>query len=190
MDSPILLIIFWVIVNIVISAGKNKNKQQNRRVDRRIDDSKGKSFGNTADTTYTKTKQPSQMKSLVDVFKQEIEKEIQREKEVQQKRKQEINGNIDVFNSKQQSNQTAAKKKRTQKSAAVEKLNLDNITEDKRKRYDDYDLHVEENIMGEVEMLDSEDTEEKKLDFRKDVLNGIIFSEILSKPKGLKKYDF
>lgn len=172
MGSPILLIIFWIIVNIIISAGKNKNKQQNQRVDRRIDNSRGTSFGNTVDTTYAKTKQPSQMKSLVDVFKQEIEKEIQREKEQQQK------------------NQTAAKKKRTQRQAAIEKPIPDNITEDKRERYDDYDLHIQENVMGEVEMLDSEGIEEKKLDFKKDVLNGIIFSEILSKPKGLKKYDF
>lgn len=189
MGSPILLIIFWIIVNIIISAGKNKNKQQNQRVDRRIDNSRGTSFGNTVDTTYAKTKQPSQMKSLVDVFKQEIEKEIQREKEQQQKRKQEISGNTDVFHSTQQKGQTAAKKKRAQKNAAIEKP-IPDIIEDKRKRYDGYDLHIEENIMGEVEMLDSEDTEEQKLDFKKDVLNGIIFSEILSKPKGLKKYDF
>lgn len=189
MGSPILLIIFWIIVNIIISAGKSKNKQQNQRVDRRIDNSIGKSLGNTVDTTYTTTKQSGQIRNLVDVFKQEIEKEIQREKDLQQKRKQEINGNTDVFSSAQQKNQAAVKKRRTQKAVA-EKLNPDNIIEDKRKRYDDYDLHVDENIMGEVEMLDSEDIEEKRLDFKKDVLNGIIFSEILSKPKGLKKYDF
>lgn len=76
MDSPIILLIFWGLINLFLKSSKDKKKAEASK-QRRINQ-------NGQQNHTTMKKKP---KSIIDVFKDEIQKEIQREKRLNKRKK-------------------------------------------------------------------------------------------------------
>lgn len=74
MDNPILVLIFWGVINLFIKSAKDKKRAEQARNNR--------SLQNSVERTPSKSK-PHSSKNIIDVFKDEIEKEIKRERELQ-----------------------------------------------------------------------------------------------------------
>lgn len=164
MDNPIILLIFWGLINLFLKSSKDKKKAEEAKR-RRINQA------NLSQNTSTKKKP----KSIIDVFKEEIQKEIQREKEAQE-RKQVTK----PYPQKSKSSLVSEKKPEELKKGLADYYQAN--------RSDD-----EVGQTGELELVRISNSHglgkrssKSSINFKKDILKGIIYSEILSEPKGLK----
>lgn len=170
MNSPLILLVFWFVINILIKSAKDKKKIEEARR-KRAQQIESKPIQNKSSQTVqreTPNRSQNKNKSIIDVFKDEIEKEIQREKQ------------------RKPSNTVQNKPiKQEQKVNNNKNINEDVIEKDASWR-DDYfsantDIDFDKSSVGIK-------TSYKKspINIKKDLLNGIIFSEILSEPKSMK----
>lgn len=164
MDSPIILLIFWFVINLVLKSAKDKKKIEEVR-------QKRMQQGNRPlqnNTSTTQRPAPKKNRSIIDVFKEEIEREVQREKEAHRR-------NEPVLKEIKSSPITTKVKEKTVKPLPVEadiSIESDDSTV----------LHV----IDTAGMIHKTKMNSPSLNLKKDILKGIIYSEILSEPKGLR----
>ena len=178
MDSPIILLIFWGLINLFLKSSKDKKKAEASK-QRRINQ-------NGQQNHTTMKKKP---KSIIDVFKDEIQKEIQREKEAKQEKESPLMQAKEVKSTpKPESNQ------RPKTTFASEKT-PEQIKWDREKNLQATGINQMDRIKegGELEVVRlSDSTEEVEgktkslFNIKNDLLKGIIYSEILSEPKAIK----
>ncbi len=164
MDNPIILLAFWFVVNLVMKSAKDKkNIEEARRKKSKQLDNRPIQNKNLSNATKNK--------SIIDVFKEEIEKEIQREKEKQlekmpqsNKEQRPTSGNT-VYTANSSINETKTQEVVSRKVVESNPEKVKVIKEDP---------YAQENKV--------------KINMKNDVLKGIIFSEILSEPKGIKHF--
>ena len=158
MNSPIILLVFWFVINILIKSAKDKKKiEESRRI--RAQQIENKPIQNN--TTQAMQRQTSERntnknRSLIDVFKDEIEKEINKEK---------------------QNKPIKIEQKVNNKKFVTE----DDIERNSNWRDDYFSANTDEETV-EIKTY----YRKPSLDLKNDLLKGIIFSEILSKPKSIQ----
>ncbi len=156
MDNPILVLIFWGVINLFIKSAKDKKRAEQARNKRPIQGS--------VVPTPQKPK-PQSSKSIIDVFKDEIEKEIKREKEFQNKKTkpftQEVKQKPVVPVNKQVMNPINDYLAEEEPEERMEVIRAGSISH---------------KTSGKQQIFNS----------KKDILKGIIYSEILSEPKSVR----
>lgn len=170
MNSPLILLVFWFVINILIKSAKDKKKIEEARRKRAQQIESNPMKNKNIQTIQRKTPNRSQNKnkSIIDVFKDEIEKEIQREKQ------------------KKPSNTEQNKPIITEQKLNNKKF----VSEDVIER----DSSWRDNYFSANTDIDFNNTQEEiktyhrkySINIKKDLLKGIIFSEVLSEPKGMK----
>ncbi len=173
MDNGIILLIFWAAINLLLKSSRDKKKAEEAK---RRRSTQSKVEGRITPDNLPRNKP----KSIIDIFREEIEKEIEKEKKLQQNKHQPV--------AKPTPNQTL---KPTLKPAAStfqteEIKSAVNIDENK-------DVELLESIVEEkMEVIRASSISRgskqnnSQLNLKKDILKGIIYSEILSEPKSLR----
>jgi hypothetical protein len=156
MNSPIILLVIWFVINIIIKSAKDKQKIEEARKKR------SQQLGNMP--MQNSSKNLNKSRNIIEALREEIEKEVNRDKGVQRESQQR---------QKQQSpTQTVIREKMrkvdTPKSNGAESIVSEDITES---------IPLE-NLEREGKIA--------FIDMKKDLLKGIIMSEILSEPKSIK----
>lgn len=177
MDSPIILLIFWGLINLFLKSSKDKKKAEESK-QRRVNQ-------NAPQNTSTNNKP----KNIIDVFKDEIQKEIQREKEAQQMKERPLMQAKEIKPTpKPRSNQRP-------KQTLMSEKTSEEIKRDRANYFDATDHSEKDGINegGNLEVVRVSGLSEgvggktKSLfNIKNDILKGIIYSEILSEPKALK----
>ena len=175
--NPLLLLVFWAVINIMIKRTKTLKKIEQAKI-KRAQQLESQTIQNintqTTQNINTQTTQreiPNQNKnkSIIDVFKDEIEKEIQREKQ------------------KKPSNTVQNKPiKQEQKLTSKKFISEDVVEKDSSWRDDYFSANTDIDFDKRDEVIK---TYHKKssINIKKDLLKGIIFSEILSEPRSMQK---
>lgn len=158
MDSPLILLVFWFVINLLIKSSKDKKKIEEARRN------KSQQIENRPLQNQSTQKNTNRGRNIVDVLKEEIEKEVQREKEMQ--RAKQIRPN--VMEAKITTSNTVKPK-----VVNREPMVLDVFQENKT--IDTPIIEVDKPIPNSL-----------KLDIKNDLLKGFIYSEILSKPKSIR----
>lgn len=177
MDSPIILLIFWGLINLFLKSSKDKKKAE---------ESKQRRINQNAPQNTSTNKKP---KSIIDVFKDEIQKEIQREKEAQQKKERPLMQSKEIKPTpKPRSNQRP-------KQTLVSEKTTEQIKRDRENYFQATDLSQMDGIKegGNMEVVrvssltdEVEGKTKSTFNIKNDLLKGIIYSEILSEAKALK----
>lgn len=156
MSSPILFLIIWAVFNILIKSSRDKKKAQNAK--RKPEDRT--SVSNNSNMTQRNRKpQKKSFRQTIEEYKAQIEKEFAME--------------------------TSANQKATEKEPVFKKqLTL----EETRQEFKDNQYKREEEVAKEPVTI-IEETEigsEVFFHIKEDILKGVIYSEILDKPKSLQ----
>lgn len=156
MNSPIILLVLWAVINILIKSSNDKKKAEEAQKKRQ----------NQGLPPQRPSPRP---KNIIDVFKEEIEREVQREKEAQQKKAK-----------------PSPKLERTPPPPKMEEVKRDLNYMDNQ--VNNLGQTIDENLeIVNVRALSQVERGKKlNLNIKKDILRGIIYSEILSEPKGLR----
>lgn len=170
MNSPLILLVFWFVINILIKSSKDKKKIEEARRKRaqQIENKPLQSKSMQTPQRQTPSRGQNKNKSIIDVFKDEIEKEIQREKQkkpIVTAQNKSMQPELKVFNKKN--------------------INEDVVEKDSSWRDDYFSANTDIDFDKRQEEIKTT-YRESSINIKKDLLNGIIFSEILSEPKGLK----
>ena len=169
MNNPIILLVFWAVINLLIKSTKDKKKAEEAKRRRQ----------NQGIPPQGPSTSPRH-KSIIDVFKEEIEKEIQREKEAQKKKLEPAKG--------QAKPKPAPKREKSPGPPKREEAKPElNYMDKKEIGYIDEPIPDGRIQVVNVGSLSSGSSGRKlNLNVKKDLLRGIIYSEILSEPKGLR----
>lgn len=180
MNSPLILLVFWFVINILIKSAKDKKKIEEARRKRaqQIESNpmQNKNIQTIQRETPNRNQNQNKNKSIIDVFKDEIEKEIQREK---QKKPSNTEQNKPIKT--EQSKPIKTEQKLTNKKFVSE----DVIERDSSWRDNYFSANTDidfDNIQEEIKTYHRK----YSINVKKDLLKGIIFSEVLSEPKGMK----
>ncbi|WFA09548.1 hypothetical protein [Tissierella sp. Yu-01] len=161
MDSPLILLVIWVLINIFIKSANDKKKIEEARRKRAQKLGKQTPLNNQTLNKNIETAAKNK-KSIIDVFKEEIEKEIQAQKQTQKKVEKPVI------------------------QSETKELTITEITEVEDVIYEDtqIDTPVIKEKSKELDKNDYNPTQ--AVDLKKDILKGIIYAEILSEPKSIK----
>lgn len=152
MNNPILVLIFWGVINLFIKSARDKKRAEQARNKRSFQGNMG-----------PQRSKPQSTKSLIDVFKEELEKEVRKEKENQSKKTKPYIQEI-------------KEKHITQPAQKVSIVN-DELIEEKDEMV---------NIIHQSSNTDKPSGKKLILNNTNELLKGIIYSEILSQPKGIR----
>lgn len=169
MNSPLILLVFWFVINILIKSAKDKKRIEEARRKRaqHIESKPLQSKSTQTLQRETLSRGQNKNKSIIDVFKDEIEKEIQREKQ-----KKPVN--------------TVQNKPMKQEQNNNNKIINEDVIEKETNWRDDY-FSANTDIDFDKSSVEIKTSYRKSsINIKKDLLNGIIFSEILSEPKSMK----
>jgi len=174
MDSPLILLVFWFVVNLIIKSSKDKKKIEQARRNR------SQQIGNQTlsnKPVVPRSKEVLQRdvnkgRSIIDVFKEEIDKEIQREKQKYEKPQEKKVYETKAVDNKAVANRVETKKVETNKVADRISDNIEQFDYDSKSINNTKSFDISENEIGRSLKLE-----------KKDIIKGIILSEILSEPK-------
>ncbi len=161
MDSPLILLVIWVIINVFIKSANDKKKIEEARRKRAQKLGKQTPLNNQ---TLNKNRETTakNKKSIIDVFKEEIEKEIQAQK------------------------QTMKKVEKPVIHSEVEELTMAEITEDEDILYGETQIDISVLNDKNKKLDKGVYNQTQGIDLKKDILKGIIYAEILSEPKSIR----
>lgn len=157
MDSPIILLVLWFIINIVIKSAKDKKK---------IEESRQKRARQLNDRPINKpsvSKNTREGKNIIDTFREEIEKEINKEKDINRKKKI----------------QSAVQQKPIQTPVNKKNIAMQDSFMEAKSGVDTFNSK-------EMEDTENNKEKQFNIDLKNDLLKGIIFSEILLEPKSIR----
>ena len=156
MDSPIIILIFWVLVNLVIGNAKNKKRAQKKQQ---------QTFNQDTGKKKNTGKQGQDFRKTLEEYRRQLEKEFggQPEKKAQNNQTRPMTTASSQVSQPQR--QRAPEPAKAKESVEEEKL-----------------LQVLEVEEGpQTEYISSK----IKLDPKNDILKAIVYKEILDKPKSL-----
>ena len=162
MDSPLILLVFWFVINLIIKSSKDKKKieETRRKRSQQIDNRPIQNKNTLSTNRDTVQKSNKKNRSIIDVLKEEIEREVQKQKQVQTGR--DTKPNI----SEKDRTKVSMEDRRIKQSRPVEEIKPEPISNP---------------IVASQERLDR-----PTFDIKNDILKGIIYKEILSEPKSLR----
>lgn len=158
MDSPIIILIFWVLLNLLIGNARNKKKAQKK---------KQQQFGPDSSDRKTAGKQAQDFRKTLEEYRKQLEKEF---------------GNQTGSKTQPQQSKpaaaTASKTVQPQKQKAPEpRKRIESVKEEPVLQT----AVVDEG--PQTEYIDSR----MRLDPKRDIVKAIIYSEILKKPKSMTR---
>lgn len=178
MDNGIILLIFWAAINLLLKSSSDKKKAEEAKRKR---STQSKVEGRTTPDNLPRNKP----KSIIDIFREEIEKEIEKEKKLQQNKHQQ-NKHQPVAKPTPKQTLKPTPKPAVSTFQTEEIKSAVNIDENK-------DVALVESIVEEkMEVIRASSISRgskqnnSQLNLKKDILKGIIYSEILSEPKSLR----
>ena len=161
-SSPLILLVFWFVINILIKSAKDKKKIEEAR-NKRTQQIESRPIQNkTAQTIQrdTPNRNLNKNRNIIDVFKEEIEKEINRERQM--------------------------KPVISEQKANLNKTVNEKVIEKKTSVRDEYfSVNTDINYDKSLEEIKTY-YRKPSLNIKNDLLKGIIFAEILSEPKSLQ----
>ena len=158
MDSPIIILIFWIVVNIIIKNSKDKKKAEQRR--QRAQNTPPPKQQSDYSKRVEKQSPKKDFRKTIDEYRQQLEKELLGEQ---------------------------AKKKPVTQSQIKQAPKPD--IKDKKTIWGDEIFKPTEDEPIKVEVIGQENRNGKKvslINIKNDVVKGIIYSEVLDKPKSLR----
>lgn len=169
MENPIILLVFWVFVNFLIKNSRDKKKAEEARrksghdipVNRQKPQAE-KSRMNTGMKNFRKA---------LDEYKEQIERELNPEKQIPSK-------TVKVEEEKTTYKQTEPK---TEPKIETYREGLFDVEESKAEA----GIHKKE-VVVYTDAKESSQGTGKLIDLKSDILKGVIYAEILGKPKSLK----
>ncbi|TJX14727.1 hypothetical protein E9840_04850 [Tissierella creatinini] len=177
MDNGIILLIFWVVINLFLKSSKDKKKAEEAK--RKRANESGFDM-----KTQPSTKSSNKPKSIIDAFREEIEKEIQREKDLQQKQQQPMS----KPSPKAPKPSARPVSSPMQPSPAINEATTTSMTTVDKNGIGDLNELVEERmeVINTRTLSQASKGKILGLNLKRDVLKGIIYSEIISQPKSLR----
>lgn len=180
MPNPLLFIVAIVAIDLVLRSMRNKKKrEQSRRVN--IDQDKRQETVENRNKNIESTRENTRstpIRELKRTLEEEFKKQKKAEEEVLPKEKQTV---TTMEKSDTRDGRIKAQRKKVEEHSELERMKR-RKEELKRKNQlsrKEYKEPIKQALVAK--------TEKDKEGFREDVLKGIIFSEILGKPKSLKK---
>lgn len=158
MDSPISILIFLVLLNLVIGNAKNKKKVQKKRQ---------RNFNQDTDREKSTGKQGQDLRKSLDEYRKQIEKEFggQPGKKTQPQQNRPAASTASQFGEPQK--QKAPEPQKRMESVRDEPVLQTAVVDEG----------------PQTEYIDSK----MKLEPKKDILKAIIYNEILNKPKSMTR---
>lgn len=183
MNGPIVFLIIWAVFNVLIKSSKDKKKAQNRSR------KPGERTNTPSNVDMSQRKNKPQKKNFrqtIEDYKSQIEKEFAMETSEKQKpiNKEAVKKKEPTLEEKRKTFREGRFWNEKEEPPINKHLNL----EEKRKTFREGRFWKEEEE-PEVSMTLIEETEigdEAFFDIREDILKGVIYSEILDKPKSLQ----
>lgn len=161
MNSPIIILIIWFVINLLIKSANDKKKIEAARRKRDFE---------LKDNRSARPSFQDEIKRTVSTLKEEIQREIQKEKEK----------SLSVPSPR---TSTKAVSKTAPKKDNVYRSNL----ECGQLQRDDWDIQRDVPEVTTTTVTDEKkERTSSPIDIQNDILRGIIFSEILSEPKSIK----
>ncbi|MGM0395441.1 MAG: hypothetical protein ACQEP4_00105 [Bacillota bacterium] len=178
MDSPIIILVFWVIINILLKSSRDKKKAEQAR--RKTGQGSPQDRQKPPDSqTMKKSTGTKNFRSALEEYKAQIERELNPEKKAPLK-------------PEPQRTVRREPEKSPRPNRNLEKSPLKTYREGRFWKEDE----TEDPSIKQTEMVSlvEESTEEREprvrsrrlLDVRNDILKGVIYAEILDKPKSIK----
>lgn len=167
MDSPLILLVFWFVINLIIKSSKDKKKieEARRKKSQQINNKPMQNNSTLSTNRDTVINRKKRNRSIIDVLKEEIDREVQKEKQVQRERQTKP---IKSQNERYITNLTkeAPEDRKIKERRLVEEIKPEQVLNP---------------IVANKERLDT-----TTFDIKKDILKGIVYKEILSEPKSLR----
>ena len=168
--NPLLLLVFWAVINIMIKRTKTLKKIEQAKIKRaqQLESQPIQNINTQTIQKETPSSNQNKNRSIIDVFKDEIEKEIQREKQKKP-----------VIPEQKKSN------KLEQKISNSKFVPEDVIERDSSWRDNYFSANTDIDFDKREEEMKVYH-KKSSINIKKDLLKGIIFSEILSEPRSMQ----
>lgn len=176
MDSPIIILVFWVIVNLLLKSSRDKKKAEQARR-RTGQGSSQKVQKPRADRSRMNTGMKDFRQALED-YKAQIEKELNPDKKTPTK--------APVTESKQRVERPISRPDKPKAKTFREGRYWEDITEDKVEATSETRTK-ETTLAAEQAEKKAEKSSVGLFDIKNDILKGIVYSEILGKPKSMQR---
>lgn len=171
MPNPLIFLVAIVVIDLVLKSMKNKKEREKTR---KVNIEQDKRKETVQDTRQTSRSRP------IRELRRTLEEELNRDKKVRE----------EVFQKPEQTKYTMekldtrdgrikAQKKKVEEHSELERMKRRKIEIEREASRNEYKKPIKQALVAK--------TEEDKRGFKEDILKGIIFSEILGKPKSLRK---
>ncbi len=176
MPNPLLFLLVVVVIDFFLKAKKNKKK---------MEDARRSNMGEVDDRYPASPKKPTRTGPMMDLRRM-LEEELEKQNQAKVEDRQSLNKTMEA---------TEAAEKRMSRDISIEeqRKKVDRHSElekmKRRKEERDRDRQISRDGYNNppVEQAFIATSQEDKDEFKQDILKGIIFSEILGKPKSLRK---
>ncbi len=174
MPNPLIFFIVIIAIDLILKSIQNKKKMEKAR---------RQSSEEVNDKNLTKSDKSFSNKPLRELKRiLENELESEKEKEIKRENSRKQNETIDTM----EKGSTRDESIRLQKDKINKHSELENMKR-KKLEIEKNRQHYMDGYNDPIKQVLVPKTEEDKMKFKEDIIKGIIFSEILGKPKSLKK---
>lgn len=174
MPNPLIFFIVIIAIDLILKSIQNKKKMEKAR---------RQSSEEVNDKNLTKSDKSFSNKPLRELKRiLENELESEKEKEIKRENSRKQNETIDTM----EKGSTRDESIRLQKDKINKHSELENMKR-KKLEIEKNRQHYMDGYNDPIKQVLVSKTEEDKMKFKEDIIKGIIFSEILGKPKSLKK---
>lgn len=174
MPNPLIFFIVIIAIDLILKSKQNKKKMEKAR---------RQSSEEVNDKNLTKSDKSFSNKPLRELKRiLENELESEKEKEIKRENSRKQNETMDTM----EKGSTRDELIRLQKDKVNKHSELENMKR-KKLEIEKNRQHYMDGYNDPIKQVLVPETEEDKMKFKEDIIKGIIFSEILGKPKSLKK---
>lgn len=174
MPNPLIFFIVIIAIDLILKSKQNKKKMEKAR---------RQSSEEVNDKNLTKSDKSFSNKPLRELKRiLENELESEKEKEIKRENSRKQNETMDTM----EKGSTRDESIRLQKDKVNKHSELENMKR-KKLEIEKNRQHYMDGYNDPIKQVLVPETEEDKMKFKEDIIKGIIFSEILGKPKSLKK---
>jgi Sec-independent protein translocase protein TatA len=184
MDSPIIILVFWVIINILLKSSKDKKKaEQARRKTGQTGPQRGQKP--KAERSRMNTGMKDFRKALED-YKAQIEKELNPEKKAPAKAPEKAPEKVPVAEARQRVERPISRPEKPRIKTHREGRYWEDVIEDSTEASSKEEAK-EITVALELESKKVKKSSQGLFDIKDDILKGIVYSEILGKPKSMQR---
>ncbi|WP_422486322.1 hypothetical protein [Gudongella sp. DL1XJH-153] len=174
MDSPIIILVFWVLINILLKSSRDKKKAEQAR--RRTGQGSSQNRQKPQEGRSRMNTGMKDFKKALDDYKEQIERELNPEKKVPVK---PIANDAKRTVEKPENRQQKRELRTFREGRFWEDIVVEEDTPD--------DEEIEVVVTGASKRKGSKSGSGGLFDIRNDIIKGVVYSEILDKPKSLNK---